>query len=87
MDKIIVTWLILINFIGFAAMMIDKRRAVKHRWRIPEFNLFLIGFLGGSIGCILGMYTFRHKTKHWYFKVLYTLFIVIHLLIVSYFFM
>lgn len=87
MDKIIWIYLIVINFAGFFTMMIDKRKAVHHKWRIPEFNLLLIGFLGGSIGSMFGMYTFRHKTKHWYFKVLYTLFLIIHLLILSYFFM
>ena len=48
-------------------MGIDKRKAIKHAFRIPEATLFLIAFIGGSIGSILGMYTFRHKTRHWYF--------------------
>ena len=85
MDKLIAICLFIINFIGFISMMIDKRRAVKHKWRIPEYNLFFIGLLGGSLGCLVGMYTFRHKTKHWYFKVIYTLFLVVHLLILYYF--
>ena len=48
-------------------MGIDKRKAIKRAFRIPEATLFLIAILGGSIGSILGMYTFRHKTRHWYF--------------------
>jgi uncharacterized membrane protein YsdA (DUF1294 family) len=45
-------------------MGIDKKRAKKKQWRIKESTLFLLAILGGSIGSILGMYTFRHKTKH-----------------------
>ncbi len=48
-------------------MGIDKRKAIKKRWRIRESTLFLIAFVGGSIGAILGMRIFHHKTKHWYF--------------------
>ena len=48
-------------------MGIDKRKAVKHAFRIPEATLFTIARIGGSIGSIAGMYFFRHKTRHWYF--------------------
>ena len=48
-------------------MYTDKLRAKKRAFRIPEATLFAIAIIGGSIGCILGMYTFRHKTKHWHF--------------------
>ena len=48
-------------------MGIDKRRAIRSAFRIPEATLFAIAILGGSIGSILGMHLFRHKTKHWYF--------------------
>lgn len=63
----LIFYLIVINFIGFLSMFLDKRRARKHLWRIPEKTLFLIALLGGSIGSILGMHLFHHKTKHWYF--------------------
>jgi len=45
-------------------MLADKRKAKKKAWRIPEATLMGIAALGGSLGCLLGMYTFRHKTKH-----------------------
>ena len=45
-------------------MLIDKHKAKKNRWRIPEKTLFGVALIGGSAGCILGMYTVRHKTKH-----------------------
>ena len=67
--ELIIGYLIVINLIGFALMGIDKSKAKKHAWRIPEKTLFLASLLGGSIGTWAGMYVFRHKTKHWYFVV------------------
>ncbi len=55
------------NLAGFAVMGIDKRKAVKRLWRIPEYVLFVIAIIGGSIGSIIGMRVFHHKTRHWYF--------------------
>ena len=60
--------LLVMNLIGFASMGIDKKRAIRKEWRIPEKTLFLFCLLGGGLGSTFGMYTFRHKTKHWYFK-------------------
>lgn len=65
--QILFLYLILLNLLGFILMGVDKRRAIRHAWRIPEAHLFGCAILGGSPGSILGMYTFRHKTKHWYF--------------------
>lgn len=62
--KIIIAYLLLINLAGFILMGLDKRRAVRHMWRIPERTLFIVALLGGSVGSILGMSAFRHKTKH-----------------------
>lgn len=64
---IITAYVVLVNLIGFAIMGIDKRKAVKGTFRIPEATLFIIALIGGSIGSIFGMYTFRHKTRKWYF--------------------
>lgn len=66
---LIIAYFIIINIAGFASMGIDKAKAKKHAWRIPEATLFSIALLGGSIGSILGMQVFRHKTKHWYFAI------------------
>ena len=60
-------WLIAINLVTFAVYGIDKRRARRGAWRVPEKTLFLLPLLGGSVGALLGMRVFRHKTKHWYF--------------------
>ena len=59
----IIIYLIVINLIGFYMMWSVKRRAKWGKWRIPEQTLFIVTALGGGIGTIAGMYTFRHKTK------------------------
>ncbi len=57
-------YLLLINAAGFLIMRIDKQRARKNKWRIPERTLMALAILGGSLGILGGMYAFRHKTKH-----------------------
>ena len=56
-----------INLLGFLVMGIDKYKAKKKTFRIPEAILFTVALFGGSIGTTLGMFLFRHKTRHWYF--------------------
>ena len=60
-------YFIIMNLIGFALMGIDKYKTKKRSFRIPEATLFIVAIIGGSIGSIIGMYAFRHKTRHWYF--------------------
>jgi uncharacterized membrane protein YsdA (DUF1294 family) len=62
-------YIAVINIIGFLSMGIDKAKAKKGAWRVPEKTLFLFPLLGGGLGSWIGMYFFRHKTKHWYFVV------------------
>lgn len=64
---LLVGYFVILNILGFALMGIDKYRARKRAFRIPEATLFLIAIVGGSIGSLAGMYAFRHKTRHWYF--------------------
>lgn len=66
--ELIIGYLVVINIMGFFAMGLDKAKAKKGAWRIPEKTLFGIALLGGGLGVWLGMNSFRHKTKHWYFK-------------------
>ena len=65
---IILIIMAIMSLIGFCSMGIDKAKAKKGAWRIPEKTLFAIAILGGGIGSWIGMQFFRHKTKHWYFK-------------------
>lgn len=62
--EVVISYLIVINILGFFIVLKDKNAARKHKWRTKEKTLFLLAFLGGSIGVFLGMQVFRHKTKH-----------------------
>lgn len=64
---LLIAWLILVNLWAFGLMGFDKRRAKSGGRRIRERTLFLSALAGGSLGALLGMRVFRHKTKHWYF--------------------
>lgn len=67
--KYLLIYLLIINAVGFTLMLIDKWKAKKNRWRIPEATLMGVAALGGSVGSMLGMYTVRHKTQHIKFTV------------------
>ena len=69
MTKLILIYLLIVNALGFLLMLVDKRKAQKNLWRIPESTLLLMAAIGGSIGSLAGMYKFRHKTKHWQFVI------------------
>jgi len=62
--QLLLLYLLIINAAGFAAMLADKQFARKKLWRIPEATLLGLALGGGSVGCLLGMYLVRHKTKH-----------------------
>lgn len=61
--KYIIPYLIIINFISFLLVAIDKRKAIKNKYRISEKTFFIFSFIGGSLGTLLGMFQFHHKTK------------------------
>ena len=66
-------------------MLIDKRKAVKNRWRIPEWVLLTTAFTGGSLGCLIGMYLLRHKTKKTAFSMAIPAIFCLQLLLLWYF--
>lgn len=63
-------------------MGVDKKRSQKLKWRIPEKRLFGFAFFGGSLGVLSGMYTFRHKTKHWSFRIGVPLLLVLNVVVI-----
>ena len=81
-----IIYLIAINLIGFAVMFIDKYKAKRGKWRIPESTIFLITAIGGGIGTIAGMYKFRHKTKKARFTVGLPFLLILDILIIIWFF-
>lgn len=84
MENILSYYLLLINIIAFIIIYVDKQKAINHRWRIKESTLFLIATIGGSIGTILGMYAFHHKTKHKKFTLGIPLILIVQILLIYY---
>ncbi len=80
-------YLILVNLIAFALYGIDKRRAKQGAWRISEYTLLLVALLGGSLGALLGMRYFRHKTRHRKFRYGVPLILLLQLGLGLYFFL
>ena len=64
LQNIFIGYLLLINVVAFAVFGVDKYRARNYQWRVPEKTLFLLAAVGGSIGALVGMYLFHHKTRH-----------------------
>ena len=85
MEYIVLIYLAVINIAGFIVMAVDKAKAKKNAWRIPEKTFFIISLLGGGLGSWVGMYTFRHKTKHWYFVIGIPAIFLIEVAVVLYF--
>lgn len=80
--KNIIIYLLIINIIAFLAMFIDKKKAEKDRWRIKESTLLTLALIGGSIGAIVGMYMFHHKTKKPRFFIGIPVMIVLQILLI-----
>lgn len=80
----ILFYIIGINLFGFFIMWVDKRKAKKGAWRIPEKTLFLVTALGGGIGTITGMYVFRHKTQKLNFVIGFPLITILEIVAVVY---
>ena len=82
----VIIYIVLINIIAFGAMYWDKKRAIKGKWRIMENTLLLLVLLGGGIGAIAGMYTFRHKTKKMAFVIGFPLILICQIILIILFF-
>lgn len=79
--KLIYLYLLIINVLGMALMLSDKQKARKNKWRIPEATLMTVAVLGGSVGVLLGMRLFRHKTLHLKFSLGVPLILVAQILL------
>lgn len=83
----IIGYLAIINLITFITYGVDKNKAKKGAWRIPEKTLIMLAVIGGSIGAYVGMQVFRHKTKHALFFIGVPLIFVIQVVVVIYYWM
>ena len=81
----ILIYFLVINVLGFFAMGIDKWKAKRGSWRIPENTLFMFTVLGGGIGTIAGMYIFRHKTRKKYFTIGMPAILILEIILIVYF--
>ena len=79
LPRLLLIALFAVNLLSFVLYGIDKAKARRSAWRIPESTLLLTALLGGSVGALLGMELFRHKTKHAKFRILVPLFLVLHI--------
>lgn len=82
--KAVLVWLAAINLIAFALMGLDKWKARRDAWRIPEKALFLAALLGGALGGTVGMHLFHHKTRHWYFRFGFPVLLILQLLLAGF---
>ena len=82
--KNVIIYLIAINLLLFLTMYKDKKRAETNQWRIKESTLLILALIGGSIGGILGIYVFRHKTKKAYFTIGFPIILILQIILVLY---
>lgn len=83
----IFTYIVGINGITFVLMGLDKRKAIKHKYRISERTFWLLSVIGGATGSFIGMNVFRHKTKHRSFVIGMPFLLISHAVLLIYFFM
>lgn len=80
----IIIYFIIINLLGFLMMYIDKKKAIKGKWRISEKSLFVVTLLGGGIGTNIGMNMFRHKTKKMRFSIGFPTILIVEIALIIY---
>ena len=84
-QKILFGYILVMSIVAFCVCGADKFAAQRQKSRVPEKVLFLLSALGGSVGMYLGMFTFLHKTKHWYFVVGIPAIILVQAALILYF--
>ena len=81
--KVWLIWVAVLSVVAFIMYGADKAKAKAKQWRTPEKTLLLIGFFGGAVGALIGMRTFRHKTKHWYFWIVNFVGVVLQVIVTA----
>ena len=80
-QNVLITYLALVNVIAFVMYGADKQKAIRKQWRIPEAYLLAVAAIGGSVGALLGMQFFHHKTRKWKFRICVPLFLALQLIL------
>ncbi len=80
-QNVLMTYLALVNVIAFVMYGADKQKAIRKQWRIPEAYLLAVAAIGGSVGALLGMQFFHHKTRKWKFRICVPLFLALQLIL------
>lgn len=83
---VLILYLLIINAVSFLIMLADKQKAKRNAWRVPEGTLLGIAAIGGSLGAVLGMYAFRHKTRHPKFSIGLPVLLALHIAVLCWIF-
>ena len=84
MKELLTLYLMIVNVLVFLMYGMDKRKAKKKKWRIPESSLIFSAFLGGAFGALFGMQLFHHKTRHMQFRVMVPISVILWVGIIVY---
>ena len=82
--KFIILFFVIMSIVAFIMYFIDKRKAIKKKWRIPEATLLTVSFLGGSFGAFAAMKAFRHKTQHAKFYITVPIMLILHIAAIAF---
>lgn len=85
LPHLVIHYFFILNLVSFLLMGLDKYKARRHAWRIQEKTFFLLAICGGAIGCLLGIYLFRHKTKHAKFTLGMPVILILQFVLLFYF--
>lgn len=83
MENLFLFYLLIINIASFYSMYIDKKKAINHEYRISENTLMILSLVGGSLGMLIGMYRFHHKTQKNKFKIGVPIILILQILILT----
>ena len=81
---LLILYLVVVNAAAFVIYGVDKRKAIRDKWRIPEATLVGLAVIGGAFGAFLGMRVWHHKTHKWKFRILVPVFLLLWVIVIGY---
>ena len=82
--ELLILYLVVVNAAAFVIYGVDKRKAIRDKWRIPEATLIGLAVIGGAFGAFLGMRVWHHKTHKWKFRILVPVFLLLWVIVIGY---